>query len=280
MGYRFVQLSDIHFGQERDGTRIVHEDVRSNLLTDAAELADKRGRADLVIGVGDTAYSGKKAEYDLAGEWLDKLTKAVKCGETDVRLVPGNHDCDRSELSRLARTVQRTIRAGTPKSAYADLEDLAKVGEDANPLLPKLRAYRDFAAGYDSDFISVARPLWTKDYPFTTGMALRLVGMNSVQVSDDEDRPGNMILGDTQYILPDEQHFVYAVIMHHPLDWYMDKAEAKQYLYNRARLLMVGHEHITNIGKTVVILQNERLEIYSGATNPSESGPVSPRAIT
>jgi len=55
--YRFVQLSDIHFGQEREGTLVVHEDVRKHLLADAAKLADARAPADLVIQ-SKRRYSG------------------------------------------------------------------------------------------------------------------------------------------------------------------------------------------------------------------------------
>ncbi len=272
MVYRFVQLSDIHFGQERDGTLVFQEEVRRKLLEDAAQMAEIRSHADLVVVVGDIAYAGKEVQYKTAGGWLDQLTKAARCSETDVRVVPGNHDCDLDQLSRVARTVQRSIREGTPKSAYADLEDMAKDAEEANPLLPKFRAYRDFANGYESDFISVACPLWTKDFPLAAGISLRLVGMNSVLVSEGKDRSGDLILGNTQYTLPDEPHLVYAVMMHHPLDWYMDKAEAKPYLHNRVRLFMVGHEHIPDINLTIDLLKNECLVIYSGATNPPESG--------
>lgn len=81
-----------------------------------------------------------------------------------------------------------------------------------------------------------------------------------------------MILGAAQYILPEEPNFVYAVIMHHPLDWFLDKAEAKQYLHNRVRILMHGHEHMQAFQKSVDGLGQERLEIYAGATNPPESG--------
>jgi predicted phosphodiesterase len=270
--YRFVQLSDIHFGQERNGTLVIHEDVRRELLIDAAKLAKTRGPAALVVVVGDIAYSGKEDEYKTAATWLDQVTTAVKCDETNVRVIPGNHDCDRNQIRSVARKVHRSIRAGTPKSAYADLEDMAKGPEEENPLLPKLKAYRDFAAGYDSDFGSVACPLWTKDFPLADGVALRLVGMNSVQVSDDEDRPATMILGNAQYILPEEAHVIHVVLVHHPLDWYMDKAEARPYLRKRARILMVGHEHIPDVNKTVDVLKNEWLDIYSGATNPPEAG--------
>ena len=94
--------------------------------------------------------------------------------------------------------------------------------------------------------------------------------MNSVQVSDAEDHPGTMVLGNSQYILPEEPHLVYVVIMHHPPDWYLDKDEAKQYLHNRARIIMVGHEHVPDISKTTGVMNNEWLDIYSGATNPPE----------
>ena len=271
--YRFVHLSDIHFGQEREGELVIHQDVRSRLLADAEALAASRGDANLIVVAGDVAYSAKKDEYAVAGIWLDELSKAVKCRDTDVRLVPGNHDCDRELLTRLARNTQRNIRNGTPKSADADLDDMAKGSDEANPLLPKLKAYREFAAGYESDFPSVSRPCWEKDFHFETGVVFRLVGMNSVQVSDDEDSPGKMVLGNNQYVLPmDDDSVVYGVVMHHPLEWFMDKGEARQYLRNRARLMMVGHEHIPGINKVHDEMGNEWLDIYSGATNPPDPG--------
>lgn len=270
--YRFVQLSDIHFGQERDGTLVVHDDVRSMLLRDAGELAETRGPAHLVIVVGDTAFAGKEAEYQRAGEWLDQLTRAVKCRETDVSLVPGNHDCDESMISSVTLAVHRDMRQRGAKTAYAGLDDMGKRPEEAHPLLPKLKAYRDFAAGYSSDFQSVGAPRWMRDFGLADGTTLRLVGLNSVQVSEGKDRAGDLILGNTQYILPDEPHLVYIAILHHPLHWFMDEAEAKPYLHSRARVIMVGHEHIPAINKTTDELGNEWLDIYSGATNPPEAG--------
>lgn len=268
--YQFIQLSDIHFGQERNGSIYVHEDIRRSLCKDAAQLAQKRGPVDLVIVAGDTAYAGKEEEYERAGQWLELLTEAVKCKVTDVRVVPGNHDCDRFHLRRHVLNQHRAIREGTPKSAYADLADMASGDEEAHPLLPKFRAYRSFAARYDSDFDSIVSPLWKRDYPLDSGFALRLVGMNSVLVSDAEDRPGNMILGDAQYVLPEESGRIYIVIVHHPLDWLKDKAEAQQYLRNRSRVMMFGHEHVPHVVKMSDELGNEWLDIYAGAASPPE----------
>jgi predicted phosphodiesterase len=274
MKYRFVQLSDIHFGQERGGTRVVHEDVRRKLIDDARELAGLRGAPDLVIIVGDTAFAGKDEEYKRAAEWLDEVTRAVGCRDTDVRVVPGNHDCDRDHITSVTKMVNGTLRSRDVQFAHATLEEMARGPEEQHPLLPKLGAYRKFALSYNSDFESVGRPLWTKDFPLADGIVLRLVGMNSVQVcsANSEDQPGTMVLGSQQYILPDETHVVYATLLHHPLEWYLDKAEAKQYLHNRARVIMVGHEHIPEVNKTVNLVGNERLDVFSGATNPPEQG--------
>ena len=96
--------------------------------------------------------------------------------------------------------------------------------------------------------------------------------MNSVQVSDSDDRPGNLVLGNSQYTFPEgRQGLIYAAVMHHPLDWYMDKAEAKKHLHKRARLILVGHEHVPSIEKTKDEFGNEWICIYSGATTPPDS---------
>jgi hypothetical protein len=59
MTYCFVHLSDIHFGQEKQGTLPKHEAVRKALLKDVKHLAEKRGRAARVLVTGDMAFSGK-----------------------------------------------------------------------------------------------------------------------------------------------------------------------------------------------------------------------------
>ena len=91
------------------------------LVDDAAQLAKARGKPDLVIIVGDTAFSGRESEYKRASEWLDELTVALGCNETDVRVVPGNHDCDRSHITNVTKMVNEKIRGGSVQTAYGDL---------------------------------------------------------------------------------------------------------------------------------------------------------------
>jgi predicted phosphodiesterase len=275
MTVKFLQLSDIHFGQEKDGTLPEHDDVRQRLIEDAQIMAGKRGPADMILVVGDTAYSGKDHEYKRAGIWLDVLAKAVGCKEKAVRIVPGNHDCDRSKVSEVCKMIHDVIRSGTPKSAHSHLEKIAKDADGPNPspspLLPKLEAYHGFASSYNCNFKSTGTPLWFHDFEFPEGVTLRLFGMNSVQVCDEKDDAGNMVLGNTQYVLDFEQDVIPIVLVHHPLKWLKDHEEAEQYLHNRAHVIMVGHEHIGKFSK-VSTATHERIDLWSGATNPPEHG--------
>lgn len=271
MTHRFVHLSDIHFGQERQGTLPKHEAVRKALLKDVKQLAEKRGPASRILVTGDVAFSGKSEQFDIAAQWLDELTKACGCKETDVSTIPGNHDCDRNAISAQARILYGILRDGSPETAQAQLHDITQDGEIASPFLPKLHAYRKFASAYGCDFTSSEKPFWTKVLDLPRGVRLKLLGLTSVQVSNDEDALGKMLLGSDQYIFEEEDNVVSVALLHHPLNWYMDKTEASRFICNRARVIMVGHEHELNIQKTTDHMSGrEWLVIYAGAANPPE----------
>jgi hypothetical protein len=270
--YRFVHLSDIHFGQERDGTLVTHDDVRNELLRDCRTQSDPLGQANGILITGDIAYSGRKCEYDRAGEWLDRLTQIIGCPEIAVNVVPGNHDVDLDRIDYIGSMAHKELRAATDYVGVdAVLNGIASGNEAANPLLPKFLAYREFASRYECDFQSATRPLWEKDCKFLGRNVLRFIGMNSVQVSNKQDTRGQMVLGNSQYVIPredsEERLLEYVVMIHHPLYWLKDHLEAERYL-RRARVIMVGHEHDAKIQKMSREDGSEQLEIYAGATNP------------
>jgi predicted MPP superfamily phosphohydrolase len=272
--YRFVHLSDIHFGQERGGSLPVHEDVRAQLIRDSRQLAQEIGSANGILITGDTAYSGKREEYTRAGVWLDELIAAVGCGERAVGVVPGNHDVDVGKIGLPGKLAHKALREASPEDVDAILEEIAQGEEVVNPLLPKFGAYREFASRYECDFKSPLKPFWLKKHDFASPNELRFLGLNSVQVSDLNDAMDHMVLGNTQYIIDDrDDNCEYIVLMHHPLSWLKDRRKAKQYL-RRARVIMVGHEHELSIQKVTWDDDSEHLEIYAGATNPDSTDGV------
>lgn len=269
--YRFVHLSDIHFGQEQNGTAVLHNDVREQLLNDCSRMKNEIGSAHGILVAGDIAFSGKKEEYKRAGEWFDRLTEAVGCQKTAVHVVPGNHDVDLAKINHVANMIHEKLREGSPQTIQGDLEKITK-SEEENVLLSKLRAYREFAAQYGCIFESSARPFWKKDFSLDKPYILRLLGLNSVQVSDKQDAIGNMILGNAQYTLESQSNVEYVVILHHPLEWFKDSDLAKTYLNSRARVIIVGHKHLPGINKVIDERNVEIIMIGSGATNPPETG--------
>jgi hypothetical protein len=262
--YRFVHLSDIHFGQEKYGDKPIHDDVRVELLRDCAGLRGSQGVADGIIVSGDIAYSGKTDQYRSAGEWLDELTSEVGCPATAVSVVPGNHDIDISQIETVTKLIHEKLRSA-PISELDNL--LGSIEHDThNPLLPKLSAYREFAARYGCDFQPPAVSAWAKDLQMEVPNKLSFVGITSVIVSDLTDAVGMMILRNQQYIISRAACTELVVMMHHPVHWFRNHNDVETYL-NRARIILTGHEHNPKV-RLVQHETGETLWIHAGAANP------------
>src|SRR5438132_1111395 len=96
----FVHLSDIHFRKDRTGD--AHDEdtsLRNELERDLRRLRAKLPRVDGVFVSGDIAFGGKPEEYEYASAWLATVCESLGCDETDVLVVPGNHDVDRSLIA-------------------------------------------------------------------------------------------------------------------------------------------------------------------------------------
>jgi hypothetical protein len=272
MKHRFVHLSDIHFGQEKNGSIVIHEDVRRELILDVAAMTKKRGRASRVLVTGDIAYSGTRGQYEKAVPWLEELTRAAGCAPQEVSCIPGNHDCDLSALTNQAKLTYEHLRGLPRAKATTRLHALVEDGEIGSPFLPKLTAYRAFANGVGCDFESAERPAWTRTFELPNGVTLRFHGLTSVQVSNLDDEANSMFLGNRQYTISEDQNVINIVLCHHPLDWFVDEEDAKNYFKIRARVLMLGHEHKANAEVIRdAFAATETLVLSAAATNPPDS---------
>jgi DNA repair exonuclease SbcCD nuclease subunit len=273
---RIVHLSDIHFGQEIDGSRPEHDDVRQALLRDCKdEMVGKLGPANGLVVTGDIAYSGKKKEYERAGDWLDELAKIVGCEKNAVHTIPGNHDVDLAGITYPCELLHKELRNCTADKVDEILTKITPDAAEVSPLLDKLGSYVEFASRYESDFETAARPVSRKEIKFPTGHILRFLGLNSVQVSDKTDAPRKMVLGNRQYIFAEEQDVEYVVMSHHPLEWFKDKPQAYPRLISRGRVILTGHEHEAAFRK---VQENDReyIVIDAGATSPPGGGEKRP----
>lgn len=262
----FVHLSDIHFGQEKDGgTDAENADAKKRLIEDACtEVGKLGGKVQGVIVTGDIAYSAKEKEYALAAAWLAELTDAIGCERTDVQLVPGNHDIDRANITNSIDSVLFSIREGGDEwlDKHLDSEDDCKI------LYKRFETYKGFALDYRCDLDLNGGISMSATLDLAPGRAIRFVRLNSALICSSKKEEGKLILGKRQRLLPIEDGVENVVLSHHPLSWFQDSEKARGYLRGRARVFISGHEHFPRLEIVDVEDRCQLMMLAAGATAP------------
>ena len=266
-----MHLSDIHFGQDRGGEVWINEDIKRQLVEDVRTVTNAKelGQCAGVIVSGDIAFSGSKSEYQEAAHWLDSVTEAAGCKRYDVQLVPGNHDVDRSQISKGTEMILKEISANGESALYEFLKDSA----DRELLFRRFAAYMPFAEAYGCSLSLHGAP-GQAELQLAAGRKLRIFRLNSALACSREDERGQLILGARQRVLHSGPGEEIVVICHHPVDWLQDSDDTRDYVRNRARVFMSGHEHCFSVR---VERDEERGDVAwlgAGATIPSrKAGP-------
>lgn len=264
----FVHLSDIHFGQEKDGGLLfINDDAKKRLLEDAAAEVSKMGMsASGVIVTGDIAYAAKYEEYAKAGEWLDELADRIGCSRLDIQMVPGNHDIDRDAITPMTKYHLDAVRDQGDKILDMLLDDEAQ----REALFERFAAYRDFSSGYGCD-LDVGG-MYSADVAVAVapGRTVRFVRLNSALICSRKDDEGRLILGARQRVFEAVDGEEMVVLVHHPLNWLQDSEEAGRYFKSRARVIISGHEHFPTLDVTPVEVGCDLLMLAAGATAPDD----------
>jgi hypothetical protein len=269
MPIAFIHLSDIHFGQERGADLYIHEDVRECLIKDAHTVVKLYADAITmgVIVTGDIAYAGKHEEYLKAAEWLDRLTQAIGCEKTEVILVPGNHDIDRSAISSGCRLMLDSIMT----NGEAQLNSFLAGELDREVLYSRFSNYRPFAEGYNCPLDKSGGYASDRTFELAPGRSLRFIGLNSALICSEKDAEGNLLLGARQHVLPRNIGEELVVLSHHPLNWLRDSEDARRYVRSRARVFVSGHEHNSSLQVENIKDGQDLMLLASGATTPPKA---------
>lgn len=262
----FIHLSDIHFGQEKDGGRLViNDDAKKMLLSDAAEEVAKLGtRASGIIVTGDIAYSAKREEYVTAGKWLDQLAEQVGCDRLDIQMVPGNHDIDRGAITPVMKFHLDAVREKGDEMLDMLLDDMTQ----REALYERFAAYRDFSSGYGCDLDVGGTYSADLAVPVADGRTVRFVRLNSALICSRSDDQGKLILGARQRVFDANAGEEMVVLIHHPLNWLQDSDEAARYFKSRARVVISGHEHFPSLTIETIEEDSDLLMLAAGATSP------------
>ncbi|MES2950470.1 MAG: metallophosphoesterase [Pseudomonadota bacterium] len=261
-------MSDIHFGQEKDGgVVVINDDAKRRLLEDAAAEIAKLGKgASGIIVTGDIAYSAKYEEYVKAGEWLDQLAECVGCSRLDIQMVPGNHDIDRNAITPVVKYHLDCIREQGDKVLDMLLDD----DTQREALYERFAAYRDFSSGYGCDLDVGGAYSADGSVAIAPGRVVRFVRLNSALICSRNDDEGKLILGARQRVFDGVKGEEMVVLIHHPLNWLQDSNEAASYFKSRARVVISGHEHFPSLSIQPVEPRCDLLMLAAGATAPED----------
>lgn len=263
---RLIHLSDIHF--TAGDTWDPDEDQRNELLADVGSLVDEGGTVDGILIGGDIAFSGAKAEYDVAAEWIEKVRVRSGCPAGAIWVVAGNHDIDRQlhDKNRARTKMLEELRTSEIELIDARLTSWLHGG---NGLLSCLDAYNRFCQAWVPP-TTAKDPHWTDLTLALDGLDVCLTGINSVLTSDSRDKPPpQLIVGKQQCSLQRAANRVHVALAHHPPSWIRDWPAVAGYL-RRAHLVLFGHEHFFRVEQEAPGLT---VTVYAGAVGPERPGP-------
>ena len=266
MSIGFVHLSDIHFGQEKGGRIWIHDDVKDRLVDDVKIVAKnlESGHAAGIIVTGDIAYGGRASEYTAAAAWLDKVADAAGCDMTNIQVVPGNHDIDRDEITKLTEMMlDKIIVEGEPA-----LDSFLQSHADRDLLFRRFSAYRPFAEGYRCPLDTNAELAEERVAELACGRAIRFIRLNSALACSKNDEEGRLLLGARQRVLRKRSGEELVVLSHHPLHWFQDSKDALLFIRNRARVFISGHEHNPSVKIKTIEAGSDLMTLAAGATVP------------
>jgi len=268
--FKILHLSDLHIGESTNPL-----DLLQPLVTD---LRSKRGgfyyeKVDCVVISGDITRKGKKAEFEIAQDFVEMLMKEVGVDGSRCVIVPGNHDMDwdvevysyKKQIDS-SMTKERYIEEG---SGYLVRNDSKYFERFLNfSTFYKNITKRDYPTSYQAEGVI---------YPFTD-LGIQILGFNSCwEIDENNPKRISVNSGAVSKCLMEALELdkenekenrppigLRIAVMHHPVngkemisnDAILDRLSSAE-----VRLLLHGHVHVEcdeirnhhNRGKRLVV---------------------------
>ncbi|MGB8266898.1 MAG: metallophosphoesterase [Candidatus Velthaea sp.] len=268
-----LHISDIHFrapdcvNPDLDPNR----PYRTRMVQDARTRVQTLGPVGAILVGGDIAFKGDPQEYVAAFAWFKELADACACPMARVFVIPGNHDVDRSVITRspsVGNAQQAIIRADALRRER-ELRAQFSDADTGRALLAPLAAYNDFAKLFSCQVYPPEQLYWKQNLPLEGGVNLRIYGLTSIILSGargQDDTRESLYLSPLQTVLDPVDDVVNLVMCHHPPDWFMDQDEVDDAIRGRAAIHLFGHKHRQRITR-----DNGYVRFGAGAVNPDRN---------
>jgi hypothetical protein len=270
---RVLHLSDFHF---RARTSWDASTVLGRLVDDIAALARDGLAPDLVVLTGDVAHGGKAEEYALARQWIEgALLPAARVDVKRLVIAPGNHDVDRSLVSKGAQHIAEGIRGSRDEQHVTEVME----GEDGRLVLRRLDGFVKFMNELGAAGAPLTRP-WHRTVHEIRGVRVHCAALASAWSSADDGDHGKLLLGLWQcneVLREAERADVVIAALHHPwsyvAEW--DLAACQAEIERSAGLVLRGHLHDARHDHRQSPRHDGVLELAAGASYESSEYPNS-----
>jgi len=237
----FLHLSDLHFRPGwNEECGLVSEKAIEDINNQLANYPDS-----YLIFSGDISYSG--GDSTLHGELIREFFDKINIPKERRIVVPGNHDLARSEISLALKSA--SLAGMTSECLFND--NVAKLSQFFfEPEFSNYIKLENDIAKYTCCGSSVGGEGWELDgdigiYCLNSALG-SFGGLSGGQGGAINDK-GRLLI-DTRSVygwLSTNASSVRILVMHHPIDWYVDWAqvELEKIIYNNFNLVMTGHVH-------------------------------------
>lgn len=287
---KILQISDIHWSKT---SRMLDEykELRDGMMN-YLELyrQQKKEQFDWIFICGDIAFSGDKEQYKKAQAFIQDLCEIIGCRESEVLMVPGNHDKNRKAGPELLRNELDRLMGDEKFKADALLGDALQNNiPSCKFLFEPFYEYDKFSSNFNLRETLMAKLLDDKKMqPYDeavdkmywdrtlkenlNGFNIYAYGVNTAFTCDANDfdfskkgKNGHkMFLSKIAY--NDSRcrpNSINILLAHHPVDFLVNGENIGKELDKLYQIQFFGHVHRTDSN-----VENGAIHIFSGALQP------------
>lgn len=237
-----LHLTDLHFSEKGKSPLNIIKAIVSKIKLEDIHI-------DFVFFTGDIVNIGAdNAQYENAIHMLfDTLSSELDINPCNFIICPGNHDIDRSKISKSLKSYFNTeIRDNLALNKFYKAKD----NDYQNSLAP-LAPYRKYAERfYEGRGVNELNELYSIHFREYKGKKLAIVGMYTPWVSalfGEEDK-GNLLLPTdvlSEIVDTIRDSDVKIILMHHPVYFLKEynSYEVENIIHSKFNMLFSGHIH-------------------------------------
>jgi len=287
---RILLLSDIHFIHCEDDEND-YRSLETAFVEAMDEVRDSGGLTQILI-CGDIANKGQENEYHTAEAFLKRVFEHLGCDEkqTQVYVVPGNHDINRNTNMATRLAWRPTLL--DPSKADDFIKNAKHVELDTLKMIySPFSAFHKFANAHSSlDGIAEAIFLNAPNFEFKSfrkevelgvldNYIIKLHCINSALLCDKDDvnDPRDMKEGEHKLFIPKSAYnpdtpstTVNISMMHHPHAWFENETALRTEFDRKFKFQIYGHVHTQSISQDVEGKSAIRLQV--GSLHPGQEG--------